>query len=38
MSIKEEAKKFAGYNISFPDGATTVEMNCKCEGFEAGAE
>ena len=38
MTIEEKAKEFAGYNISFPDGATAAEMDSKYDGFKAGAE
>ena len=38
MTIEEKAKDYAGYNISFPDGATAVEMDSKYDGFRAGAE
>ena len=37
-TIEEKAKDYAGYNISFPDGVTTVEMDSRYDGFIAGAE
>ena len=38
MTIEEKAKDYAGYNISFPDGATAAEMDSKYDGFRAVAE